>query len=334
MNRPLHILLAAPTQVGRTRVGLDLGHAFEELGHRVSYFDYDARSWPQRLTPKALRGKGFDARHDAYVNRTVLKLAQSLKPDLFLCVKGLQLSPATIREIDALGTATAGYWIDDPLDHQRSLRNAPAYRCYFTNDRDSVARYREEGIVDIWHLPSSASGDNFHPLPAREALADVTFIGTHSPYRESILAELQDFDLHVYGPGWHKSALEPNRIHPAAFGTQTNEIFNRSRINLNIHNWFGQGSAMNLRLFEVPAAGGFLLTDWVDEIADAYQDGQHIACWRSVAELRDKIAHYLAHEEERLAVALAGREHFLSQHSYASRAAFLLDKIFPPGAPA
>jgi len=327
MNKPLKILLAAPTKIGRTRVGLNLGQALTELGHRVSYFDYDARSWLQRLTPKALRCSGFPARQDERVNREVLKTVQRLKPDVFLCVKGLQFSPETIHRIGDAGTVTAGYWIDDPLDHARSLINAPAYRYYFTNDRDSVARYQTAGITNICHLPSSASTATFFPLPAQQPLADLTFIGTHSPYRESILMQLQDFDLRVYGPGWGKSALDKDKIYPEAFGTATNEMFNRSRINLNIHNWFGQGSAMNLRLFEVPAAGGFLLTDWVDEIEGAYEDGRHIACWRSVVELRDKIAYYLGHETERLTIAQAGREHFRRHHSYATQARLLLETI-------
>lgn len=57
MNKPLKILLAAPTKIGRTRVGLNLGQALTKLGYPVSYFDYDVGSWSQRLTPKPLRDK-------------------------------------------------------------------------------------------------------------------------------------------------------------------------------------------------------------------------------------------------------------------------------------
>ena len=82
---------------------------------------------------------------------------------------------------------------------------------------------------------------------------------------------------------------------------------------------------MNLRLFEVPASGGFLLTDWIAEIDGAYTEGEHIACWRSVAELRDKITYYLAHEGERWEIARRGREHFLRYHTYAARVRQILD---------
>jgi spore maturation protein CgeB len=113
-------------------------------------------------------------------------------------------------------------------------------------------------------------------------------------------------------------------VHPGAFGPRTNEVYNSARINLNVHTWFGQGSGMNLRLFEVPAAGGFLLTDWVAEIDGAYRQDEHLVCWRTVEELREKVTYYLAHEDERRAIAARGREHFLRHHTYAARARDLL----------
>jgi spore maturation protein CgeB len=85
---------------------------------------------------------------------------------------------------------------------------------------------------------------------------------------------------------------------------------------------------MNLRLFEVPAAGAFLLTDWVEEIDGSYVDGEHLVCWRTVDELRERISCYLQNDVARERIALAGREHFLGNHSYERRAAFILEKAF------
>jgi len=302
-----------------------MGRAMAKAGHRVSFFDYDSGPPWLRAVPKPLRKESWRRRWLDCLNESVLRLARDERPDFFFCVKGVQFRPETIRAIGDLGTTTIGYWIDDPTDHERSLVNARSYQIYFTNDLGSVARYRAEGVERIYHLPSSADTGTFHPLPQAAPVADVTFVGTRTPRREPILYAVQDFDLLVYGPGWCNSTLRKSCVRPEAFGSRTNEVFNRSRINLNVHNWTAPGTAMNLRLFEVPASGGFLLTDWVAEIDSAYTEDEHLVCWRSVEELRDKIVYYLAHDAERREIARRGHEHFLRHHTYAARVRQLLD---------
>ena len=321
-------MVAAPVKVGRAKVGKNLGDALRRLGHRVTFFDYDTEPLRYRVWPQALRGRDWRQRYLDYVNARVLDVVKAARPDVFLCVKGVQFRPETIRTIGQLGATTLGYWIDDPLDHARSLVNASSYDRYFTNDRASVERYRSEGITRIQHLRSAADPEVFFPLPDARDAVDVVFVGTHSPGRESVVAGLQEFDTHVYGSGaWRASRIDPSRVHPGAFGALTNEVFNRARINLNVHRWFGQGSAMNLRLFEVPAARGFLLTDWVAEIDAAYRADEHVVCWRTMSELRAKVAYYLAHEDERRDIAARGYEHFLRHHTYEIRVRELLDHL-------
>jgi spore maturation protein CgeB len=327
-SEPRRILVAAPTQFGRTKVGNNLASAFARQGHDVRVFDYDQRPWHLAMVPKPFRNQRYAEHLAALANQSLLRLVDDFRPDLFLCVKGLNISAETIRAIASRGALTAGYWIDDPLDHARALLAGSAFDIYFTNDRGSVSRYTDEGFRRIYHLPSSADPEIFFPIPESTRIHDLTFIGTHSAWRESILSRLQDFDLRVHGPGWKRSSLRKDCIFPEAFGTQTNLLFNRTRINLNIHNWFGKGTAMNLRLFEVPAAGAFLLTDWVEEIDGSYVDGEHLVCWRTVDELRERISCYLQNDVARERIALAGREHFLGNHSYERRAAFILEKAF------
>ena len=328
MAGSLSFVVAAPTKVGRTKIGQDLGAALERLGHSVAYFDYDREPVLYRVLPRVLRVENWRQKYIEYVNTQVLDFVKDIRPDIFLCVKGVQFRADTIRAIGRAGVTTVGYWTDDPLDHARSLVNAGSYDYYFTNDASSVQRYRNEGITQTRHLQLAADPEKFYPLPRAESVAEVVFVGTHSPRRESVVVGLQDFDTHVYGSAaWNKARIDRSRIHPGVFGAQTNEVFNRARINLNIHTWFGQGSAMNLRLFEVPASGGFLLTDWVAEIDAAYRENEHLVCWRTVEDLREKVVHYLAREDERREIAARGREHFLRHHSYAARARELLGHL-------
>ena len=324
----MKILMVCPTRPGRTKVGADLGRAFAELGHEVAYFDYDRRPLALSLVPKPLRAaSGYAARLVAAQNRGLVRAARAMRPQLVFVVKGFQIHDPTREIIRASGARLAGYWIDDPLDHERGAQLAEACEVFFTNDRGSVARYRARGLPHVKHLPSSASTALFHPLGLPRDL-QVAFLGTRSERRAALLSELREFPVHVFGPGWNKARLDGKiQTHAPAFGAAANRIYNRARINLNVHNWAGVGSAVNLRLFEVPAAGGFLLSDWVDEIADSYVEGRHLACFRSVADLQEALERYLSRRAECEAIAAAGRGHFLANHTYKVRAEQVLREL-------
>lgn len=317
-------LVAAPTGANRTKNGRCLGRSLERLGFNVHFFDYDSCG-ALACVPKPLRGQRWEKAARARVNESLIKTAAHLRPDYFLCVKGLVLSRETIREIGRLGAMTIGYWIDDPLDHARSLINACAYDLYLTNDANSVGAYRHAGLNNVHYFPSAVDETLFRPCEAQHGSAPVSFVGTVSTRRRAVITEVLDFDIRAYGPGWKKQPWMPAaKAGHEVFGDKLNQVFSSSKVNLNIHNWFGQGTAMNLRLFEVPAAGGFLLTDWVKEIDEHFVDGQHIACWRSVEELRDKIRWFLAHESARARIASEGHDHVLKRHTYTVRARELL----------
>jgi len=319
------ILLVCTCRPGKTKVGGDLGQAFAALGHEVAYYDFDDRPLALRLTPKPLRGERFALRVAHAQNQALQRAVERERPQFILVVKGFLLDAASLACVRAAGAVVAGYWIDDPLDHQRALRLARPYDVFFTNDASSLGSYRQHGVARIHHLLSSADPQLFRPLGIPRDLP-VAFIGTRTEGRHALLEQLGEFPVHVFGPGWRKVRLGGQiRIHPPAFGAKTNEIYNRARINLNIHTWVGRGSAVNLRLFEVPAAGAFLLTDWVDEIADSYVEDRHICCYRGADDLKRKLQHFLARPDECERIARAGREHFLAHHSYTSRAQRILD---------
>jgi spore maturation protein CgeB len=73
------------------------------------------------------------------------------------------------------------------------------------------------------------------------------------------------------------------------------------------------------RNFEIPGCGGFQLTGNADNLKQYYQDGREVVIFHDDDELIDKIRFYLAHEEERCAIAQAGHERTLREHTYVHR---------------
>jgi hypothetical protein len=160
---------------------------------------------------------------------------------------------------------------------------------------------------------------------------DVSFTGGVSPAHGNririltglsscLMKEGVDFSLNYH--------LDPEPRLPAGicmhakgkvWGMDMYRTLKRSRINLNVHIDLAGNEAANMRLFEATGVGGFLLTDFKDNIRDFFEPGKEIETFRSVDELLEKVLHYLEHPRDRHAIAAAGQkkclERFTLKHS-------------------
>lgn len=92
-------------------------------------------------------------------------------------------------------------------------------------------------------------------------------------------------------------------------------VFSESRINLNI-SLRSIHSGIPLRVLDIMACGGFLLTNRQPELAEYFEEGAELAVFESMEECVDKMHYYLAHEEERRKIAQAGRKKVQQAFSY------------------
>ncbi len=101
------------------------------------------------------------------------------------------------------------------------------------------------------------------------------------------------------------------------YHTQMPLVFAGSRINLNI-SLRSIHSGIPLRVLDIMACGGFVLSNRQPEIAEYFGEGVEIATFGSVEECMDKVHYYLAHEEARRRIAEAGQRKVQAAFSYAS----------------
>ena len=88
----------------------------------------------------------------------------------------------------------------------------------------------------------------------------------------------------------------------------------------NISTWDSDGlGGQNLRLFDVPACGAFLLTEYSEELSEHYRLGVEIETFKTPDELRDKVDYYLKHPVERERIAKLGYERVLKLPNYETR---------------
>jgi spore maturation protein CgeB len=81
------------------------------------------------------------------------------------------------------------------------------------------------------------------------------------------------------------------------------------------------------RNFEVPGCGGFLLTGMAENLGQYYEIGKEVVCFSDRQDLVGKVQYYLRHEDERVAIAQAGYERTLREHTYSHRFIEIFERL-------
>lgn len=109
------------------------------------------------------------------------------------------------------------------------------------------------------------------------------------------------------------------RVMPGAkYNREVWEVYRQSRINLNITLHCIETGASQ-RVFDVMAAGGFLLSNYQEELEELFVQGEDIVLYHDMQELEYYIDYYLSHEEERRYIAQNGQRKVLAYHDYGKR---------------
>ncbi|HAK87968.1 MAG: hypothetical protein A2077_02965 [Nitrospirae bacterium GWC2_46_6] len=79
-------------------------------------------------------------------------------------------------------------------------------------------------------------------------------------------------------------------------------------------------SGVHDRLFCAAATKGFVLSEWKDDAARAFEPGKEIIMYKDIKELPGLIKYYLKHEDERKRLAEAAHKRFMAEHTPLHRA--------------
>ncbi len=176
---------------------------------------------------------------------------------------------------------------------------------------------------------------NFEPFPEGfemnyKALVAQHYISVKVAEQERIrfLKALSDrFSVDIYTGS---DMSEMPHIHNRGFAKSLTEmplIFEQSKINLNM-TAKSIRSGLSLRIFDVLGCGGFLITNYQAELAEAFEIGKDLVAYESQADLEEKCAYYLTHEEERMEITRHGYETVKKYHSYDIRIVQMLELAF------
>lgn len=119
--------------------------------------------------------------------------------------------------------------------------------------------------------------------------------------------------------GWLPRSRIRRGYRGQAWGLEMYRLLHEARISLNRHIAEAEENANNMRLYEATGVGSLLLTDAKRNLGELFEPGRELVTYENADELVERARHYLANEDERAAIAAAGRARTLRDHTYEVR---------------
>jgi hypothetical protein len=319
-------------------LGLSVKRGFEALGRTVTYLPY--LDWLPSIGGAGFRGSGIINRSLASVTRPAVELRlvtalSKARPDLVLFIKCDDLHGTTYGAIRrATRAPLVAYHPDDPWNQATLLKRGPSHAradlqvrqvdAMFLWSRALVQRAVTEGGQRVFYLPFACDPE-LHPAvaeldeeDAKRFAADVSFIGNWDPEREAWLGPIADagFDLAIWGESYWKTRCKHPGLQKAwrgrgVYGAEQGQAARASKILLNVLRKQNKG-ACNMRTFEIPCAGAFMLHERSPEAAVFFPP--EVACgdFGTVDELLAALKRWLGDGDGRARIAAEGHQRALA----------------------
>jgi hypothetical protein len=300
------------------------------------------------LQKKWASERGVEYDRNGWLIAIALAQVRAFQPDV-LWIDDLYLMDAPfrarLREACGPRTLLVG-WRAAPTDDFAEFRD---FDLMLTSIRGLEQQFRQAGVpVELIHhgfesgilsavppakvrdIPFSFAGGigSLHPHRARlvESLMGVTPLqvwGADPPRRPhehlALLAARCGIPCGRRARQWQLRVKYPGRTHASVFGRDYYGVLGRSRLVLNAHISCSSQDASNMRLFEATGMGACLVTDWKPNLRDLFQPDVEVVTYRSPEECAEKVGYLLQHDSERAAIAAAGQQRTLTDHTFARR---------------
>jgi spore maturation protein CgeB len=267
-------------------------------------------------------------------NRRLIAKLKIHKPDVLFINKGMTTWPETLIQAKELRIKTVNWFPDNAKNepyHSWVKRVGPIYDYFFGFDSSMQEYFTGANAGKFFYVPFAMDPNWFSPRELTEAekekySADVCFIGAPYPDRIELLSLVKDKNLKIFGwQGWENTALAAY-YHGPLSAQESAKAYSIAKICVNT-NIQPPISGVNMKTFEIPAAGGFQLSDYRSDVEQLFVIDKEIIIFHDLQEFQNKVRYYLEHDTERQAIAIAGHKRFLENHTLDRRVGQILEII-------
>jgi spore maturation protein CgeB len=270
-----------------------------------------------------------------------------------------EFDPAVIQHIsDNSLTTTVNWFCDDHWRFDAfSSRWAPKFNWAVTTAASALPKYSQLGLERVIKSQWACNHFLYRKMDLPEQY-DATFVGMPHGDRPRVVQLARDagIDVRVWGKGWSdgrlsqeemirlfsQSRINLNLSNSSSVGNlkaRMSGLLQRRVVRLPISRSVRGALLRSIarlecgtrtattpyteqikgRNFEIPGCGGFTLTGLAENLSDYYTPGRDIASFATPDELVRQLRYYLAHPDERRAIAESGYQRTLAAHTYVHR---------------
>lgn len=283
---------------------------------------------------KALAKRGLVTEVD-WIGETFHKVwdvACAFSPDIFLLqvqncalIKDTHIIELKSQHPNAVFVNWNGdYHPEDILDVRYiSLMKQFNLACFVTTKYHDI--WKRNGIEAFyWQIGFEEAFPNKYNMPSH----DILFMGnaySDKRLRFGKLLKSMKYNVGIYG-SWPKGMANGNTIYDFSAGEV---LYRNCKIALGDSQWQDATGFVSNRLFQAMHAGAFLLQQSFDGCQEllGLKDGKHLVLFDTELDMISKIEYYLEHEDERKAIASAGKAEVDKNHSFDARVTELFNKL-------
>lgn len=331
---PWRILFVGPLVDGST--SLQRCETFRRLGHEVVGVDMLPVPWSRVALTLPYRAfqrlsGSFDL---AGVNRQLRAMDAGFAPKLVWIEQGLSVEASTLRVLRDRWphTVILCYSGDDRFNPRNQSRQwlscLRLYDLHVTTKNHNVPELLEAGARGVFHVDKAFDPLVHRPMPVTPDVrtlfgGDVGFVGWPEAERAASMLHLarHGVPVRIWGPWGRLRLSHPNlRIEGRPLWSDDYaRALSAFRINLCFLRKVNR-DRHTTRSVEIPACGGFMLAERTEEHLALFEEDREAVYFSSDGELLEKVRWYLAHEDERVRIAEAGRRRcWAGGYTYAQR---------------
>lgn len=300
---------------GLQAAGVDVRwYAYDHrLGTSADYLQF-VYTRAKKRDPNVRKPTAAEVQYHALIDVLPRALAQDI--DWLVLVSAIFIPLPFVQVLEKAGIRVALLLTESPYSLEHELTWAKHVGLVWTNERTVLDQFRAVQPRSYYlphayrptvHAPTAEDAD----IPAH----DVVFVGTGFPERIAWLEAIDwtGIDLGLYG-NWQrlgrKSPLKRSVRGGVVDNVKVAGLYRKARIGLNLYRtsagWDGKtqishAESLNPRAYELAACGAFHLSDARAEVTERFGDA--VPTFATAAECEALIRHYLAHDDERMALA-------------------------------